>query len=97
MILELINVMLQNVMNNFSLLQFYESGIQKRIQEKMHGKSKIMDNYDFGSDFRPVELYQMLQVLSMPLIGILLASVIFVGEMLCKLRVCKVKKAFSAN
>lgn len=62
---------------DFSLIRFYTSGIQKKLQKKTDADSMI-NEIDEALD--PVEMKQIYQILVVLGVGIVLAAVIFLIE-----------------
>lgn len=62
---------------NFSLLRFHEFGILKKMDEMIHPLPiKEIEKDSFHS----IEIEQMIQVLVLPIFGVLLAMIILIGE-----------------
>lgn len=53
------------------------------MQNKIYDHALVMESSE-ENEFTPAEINQMVEVLSIVLIGILLSSVIFIMEVICK-------------
>lgn len=72
-------LLIWTVFSFFSVLYFYEIGIQHRMQTLITNAPLKTIKED---EFQPITFQQVMQIVCMPFIGVILSVLLLIGEML---------------